>query len=471
MNSVNYKISFRPRIVSKLKTKYRTIKTAIPSPSFSKIHKELSRYDPALKDVRLPILWDRAKDFQVFDKDGNCWIDFTSTIAVSNTGHANPEVIRAIKKQASEHLLHSYIYPTRIRAEFLRELIKSTPGFCERAFLFSSGSEAAECALRIIRAYGQTFRKRRMAIISFQGAMHGVTMGAEFLRGKPGALETLGWSDPGIFRLPFPFPWNVGDNSKHDWAGQFKKDMAVLKKRGLDFKNIAGFIIEPFQGWGAVFFPQKYFQALADFARRNDCLLAVDEIQGGLGRSGRMFTYEHYGIKPDLIFLGKGLGGGLPMSAVLGPKRILELPGIGDNTHSTHSGNPLSCAAALANLRFIKKHGLIKESARKGKILLNRLEEIKRKFPNHISHVFGKGLLAAILFKDAKGDLNPVLAAKVCEEALQKGLLLTRTTRSIKITPPLTIPDAALIEGLDVLEESIWEYAIGQKKNWRKFSS
>ena len=217
MNKASYKISLQPRQVPRVKTKFRVIKTKIPSPSFSKVYRQLNKYDSALADLRLPVLWERAKDFQVFDRDGNCWIDFTSSIFVTNTGHGNPVIIKAVKEQLAKPLLHSYIYPTQFRTDFLQELITVTPSFCEKAYLFSSGSEAIECAIKILKAYGQTFKRPRSAIISFQGAMHGVTMGAEFLRGKPTVLAVLGSTGPAIYRLPFPHIWEVDRNSDYDW--------------------------------------------------------------------------------------------------------------------------------------------------------------------------------------------------------------------------------------------------------------
>lgn len=450
-----YKISLEPKSVPKIKTKYRTIRTKIPTPRFKKLHRELDKYEATLVHDQLPVVWDRAKDFQVFDKDGNCWIDFTSGIFLANSGHSNPASIKAIKKQLEAPLLHSYNYATEIRAKFLKKLIEVTPPFCEKACLFLAGTEAVECAIFLVRTWGRSVNKKKINIVSHLGAMHGITTGSEMLRGDARMLETLSYSDPHAYRLPFPYPWDAANNSRYNWAKRFEDDMAVLKKRGLDFKSIAGFIIEPFQGWGAIFYPEAYIRALELFAKKHNVLIIIDEIQGGFGRTGKMFAYEHYGIRPDLLCLGKGLSGSLPLSGVVGRKKIMDLPQIRGSMHSTHSGNPLSCAAGLANIETIEREGLVKKSAQKGRLLFSRLNEIKRKYPNIISHVLGKGLLAAILFQNPDGNLDREFPAKVCETAIQKGLLLVHTSRSIKISPPLTIPDAALAEGLDVLEQSI----------------
>jgi 4-aminobutyrate aminotransferase-like enzyme len=263
-----------------------------------------------------------------------------------------------------------------------------------------------------------------------------------------------------MHHLPFPYPW-TGKNSfdkKYDWAKRFQEDMNALKAKGLNFDDIAGFIVESYLGWGAIFYPVEYIKALADLAKEHDCLIIFDEIQGGFGRTGKLFVYQHYDVEPDLLCLGKALSGGLPLSAVIGSQKIMDLPEFGSMS-STHSANPLCCAAGLANLEALKSGNLIAESVRKGRVLHQRLSELKKKYADRISYVFGKGLLAGVLFKDPKiSEPDGFFASQVCEKAMQKGLLLVHTGReSIKIGPPLTIPDEALEEGLDVFDEAIAE--------------
>lgn len=452
-----YTFSLKPQRIPLVKTRYRTIKTKIPSPGFVKIFNELGRYEPRLLlKGQLPVSWDRAVDFQVFDKDGNCWIDFTSGIFVANAGHANPKITKAIKQQVDKQLLHAYNYPTEIRAKFLKKLLKMTPSFCQRALLFSAGTEATECAFLFMRAFGQAIGKSRIGIISFKGAMHGITMAPEMMKGNNEILSIYGYSDPNVYRLPFPYPWvDLGYSGKE----RFSRDISALIKQGMKPKNICGFMIESYQGWGAIFYPPGYIKALVDFARQNKTLVAFDDIQAGFGRTGKLFAYQHYGVKPDLICVGKGISGSLPFSAVLGRKKILEAPINSGSAHSTHSGNPLSCAAGLANLEAIETENLVKEAARKGKILFAGLKKIKNKFPQRVSYILGKGLIAAVLFKNPKtGEPDGEFASRVCERAMQGGLLLVHTGReSIKIAPPLTIPDTALQEGVGVLAECISE--------------
>lgn len=446
-----------PQKVAFVKTKYRTIKTKIPVPESISILKKLGRYEARSMHGQLPVVWDRAEDFQVFDKWGNCWIDFTSTIFVANSGHSNPKVIKAIRKQLDKKLLHTYTFAHEMRVKFLKKLIIMTPSFCQKAFLLSAGTEATECAVKLMRMYGQTINPKKIGIVSFKGGMHGRTMGAEMLKGDPVSSAWIGYLDPNIYHLPFPYPW-LNEDKNYDWAANFNKKMDILRRHGADFENICGFMIESYLGWGAIFYPKEYIQALTKFARKYNILVAFDEIQSGLGRTGKLFAFQHYGVEPDLVCLGKALSAGLPLSAVVGRKKIMDLPDTGSMS-STHSANPLCCAAGLANLEAITQGRIIQKSARKGKILHKRLNEMKRRFPERIAYICGKGLVAGVIFKDphsAKPDAD--FATKVCERAMQRGLLMVHTAReSIKIGPPLTIPDAALNEGLDVLEESIRE--------------
>jgi len=456
---LGYNFKLKPQKVNMIKTKYRRIKTKIPHPGTLAAFRELEKYEARSMHGQLPLAWDRAEDFQVFDKYGNCWIDFTSTIFLANSGHSNPKIIKAIKKQLNNGLLHSYTFVNEARVNFLKKLIEITPKQLEKAFLLSAGTETTECAVKLMRLHGRRIRPSKLGIISFKGSMHGRTMAAEMLKGSKTSCEWIGYKDPNIHHLPFPYPWLAKDSSsKYDWSEYFTQGMEELKSRGLKFQDICGFIIESYQGWGAVLYPKEYIRAVTEFSRRHDILITFDEIQAGFGRTGKLFTYQHYGVKPDLLCLGKALSGSLPLSAVIGRQDILDLPSTGSMS-STHSANPLCCAAGLANLEVIISRGLVEESARKGRILHSRLNKLKKRFSNRIFWICGKGLVAGIITGGSKSkETDGVFASKVCERAMQKGLLLVHTGReAIKVGPPLTISDEALNEGLDVLEETMAE--------------
>jgi 4-aminobutyrate aminotransferase-like enzyme len=457
---MKHQFSQTPVDVPFVATKYRRIKTAIPAPETLQVLLDLEKYESRSMHGQLPVVWDRAEDFQVYDPYGNCWIDFTSTIFLTNAGHANTAIVAGLQNILDQRLLHTYTFPSKIRAQFLKKLIEITPPQFEKTFLLSAGTEATECAVKLMRMHGQTIKPTKLGIISFQGAMHGRTMGAEMLKGDPLKSAWIGYRDPNMHHLPFPYPWITKDtqSKQYDWRNHFREDMEVLKANGLNFDNISGFMIESYLGWGAIFYPAEYIKALVDFAKEYDCLVTFDEIQGGFGRTGKLFVYQHYDVEPDLLCLGKALSGSLPLSAVIGSQKIMDLPEFGSMS-STHSANPLCCAAGLANLEAIESGNLVAESARKGKILHLRLDALKEKHPDRILYIFGKGLLAGVIFKDPEtGKPDELFPSRVCEKAMQKGLLLVHTGReSIKIGPPLTIPDDALEEGLDVVNEAIAE--------------
>jgi len=450
-----------PVKVPPVSTKYRKIVTKLPVPESLKIFKQLEQYESRSMHGQMPVVWNKAEDFQVYDGYGNRWIDFTSTIFVANSGHANQSIVRALKKMLNSKLLHTYTYAHEVRAAFIKKLIDISPCQFEKAFLLSAGTEATECAVKLMRLAGQRRRSTKVGIISFLGSMHGRTMGAEMLRGIPASSAWIGYLDPHIYHLPFPYPWDEHNQplpEDYDWQKRFKKDIQGLRNKGVDFNNLAGFMIESYLGWGAIFYPKVYLKSLVKFAKKHGMLITFDEIQGGFGRSGKLFVYQHYDIEPDLLCLGKAISGSLPLSAVIGSREVMDLPGIGSMS-STHSANPLSCAAGLANLEYIKKHNLVKESERKGKLLHEYLNRLKNKFSHRISYILGQGLLAGVIFSNGEaGKPDSLFPSRVCERAMQKGLLLVHTGReSIKIGPPLTIPEAALIEGLETLEEAVAE--------------
>ena len=456
-----YNFSHEPREVPFVRTRFRNIQTRLPAPESLPVLRDLEKYECRSMHGQYPVVWDRASNFQVWDRAGNCWIDFTSTIFVANAGHANPEIKKALKSIIEHDLLHSYTFATQIRADYLKKLIEFVPEPFEKAFLLSSGTEATECAIKLIRMWGKENGKSRGGIISFEDSMHGRTMGAQMLGGNPDSRSWIGFDDPNIHRLPFPYPWYMVEKGKNvDGAELFERDVKeLLQSKNINKEqDISGFIIESYIGWGAVFFPKDYIEALVEFARDNNIIVCFDEIQGGFGRTGKLFAYQHYGVEPDLICCGKGMSSSLPLSAVIGRPTIMDIPEIGSMS-STHSAHPLSCAAGLANIGVIEKQDLVSEAARKGDILFKKLYEIQKTYPKRIRYSMGKGLVAALLFYDPDTGLaDGTTASRICERAMQKGLLLVHTGReSIKLGPPLTIPDEALVEGLDVLDESTRE--------------
>src|SRR3989338_6862887 len=447
-----FKFSLIPTEVPKVNTKYRSIITPLPVPESLPMLTDIDKYESTSMHGQMPVICDRAEGFQVYDAWGNKWLDFTSTIFVTNSGHGNPLILDALRKVLGKPLLHTYTYCSKERAEYLKYLIENTPSQFEKAFLLSAGTEATECALKLMRMNGWKKGKKRPGIIAFEGNWHGRTVGAQMMGYNPSQKEWIGYLDPNIFHLPFPYPWR--DEAINDPEGYFARSVeALLKEKGLSpDTDLCGFMLETYQGWGAIFYPPEFVQAIERFAKKYGMLLAFDEMQAGFGRTGKLFGYMHYGVEPDIICCGKGASSSLPLSIVLGIREIMDLPEIGSMS-STHSANPMVCAAGKANLESLLEEGLIENSRDFGEIFLTRLNEIKSRFPEYISCVSGKGLVAALIFLDPK---NISLCDIICESAMRRGLLVVHTGReSIKLAPPLTITKDALLEGLQVLEETI----------------
>jgi 4-aminobutyrate aminotransferase/(S)-3-amino-2-methylpropionate transaminase len=444
--------SHQPSKVENIETKYRKIQTAIPVPESIPMLKKMYEIEAQAMHGQFPIVWDRANDFQIYDQWGNVWIDFTSTIFVANAGHGNKRILKALKKVLDKPLLHTYTYASSERIDYLEYLINNTPKQFEKAFLLSAGTESTDAALKLMRLNGQKDGKRKGGVICFNGAYHGRTMGAQMMTGNEQAKEWVGYVDPNIHHLEFPYPWVVED-PKEFFNNSIVK---LLEDNDLDpDKDLCGFMLETFQGWGAVFYPKDFVKELMIFAKKHNMLVSFDEMQSGFGRTGKLFGYEHYDVEPDILCCGKGASSGLPLAIVLGRKEVMDLPGVGSMS-STHSANPLVCVAGHENLKAMLKDGLIDNSKKLGLIFHHKLNQIKEKYPNHIKYVFGKGLVAAVIFIDNEGNALSELCDQVSEKAFQKGLLVVHTGReSIKLAPPLSINEEALIEGIEVLEECI----------------
>ena len=318
--------------------KYAKVVTKLPHKADLKLLSDINKYEANSMQGQIPLIWDSAKGFLVKDRHGNQFLDFTSGIAVANCGHGNNDIMNAIRSKINRPLVHSYTFGTEIRYKFLKELVDIyyPKG---KAFLVSAGTEATEVAVKLMRRYGISHKKEMIGIVSFKGAMHGRTSISENLKGDSFQTSKDGWAnrDNSILNINPPF-----DSEKFNY------------KHIPDIKNICGIIIESYQGWSARFYNKKYMQDLVKYCKENNILVCFDEIQGGFGRTGKMWAWEHYNIpQPDLICFGKGVSSSVPLSGVLGRKDILDILEVGGMS-STHSANPISCAAGLSNLQYLK---------------------------------------------------------------------------------------------------------------------
>lgn len=445
-----------PVSVPKVHTKYRTIKTKIPVPQSLPIFKKLQQSEPRSMAGQPPIVWHKADNFIVSDRWGNRWIDWSSGVLITNAGHCRREISKALKDIIDQGLLASYVFVHEQRAELTKMLQAISPDPKNYSvFLLSTGSEATENCIKMAKTYAvEKYGPKKRYLISFLNGFHGRTMGAQLAGGMQKQKKWLGQSDSSFVQIPFP------DGFKNENTS-FDLFIKTLKDKGVPFKDIAGVIVESYQGVGPDFLPVEYARKMQAFCREHDIIMTFDEVQAGFGRTGKMFCFEHYGVKPDLIACGKGISSSLPISAVIGRKDIQGLYAPGSMT-STHSGSPLPVAAAIANLKLIKKEHLVERAAKLGKILVPEMHRIQKKYPAVLGCAQGKGLVAGIqVVKPGSKEPNPELATKVNVACLQKGLLMFAPVgiggECLKVAPPLTIAEDALRESIGVFEEAIDE--------------
>jgi 4-aminobutyrate aminotransferase/(S)-3-amino-2-methylpropionate transaminase len=447
--------SVEPRTVPRVETKHRRIVTPIPHPDSMATLEKLRRFEPQSMRGQPPIVWDRAEDIYVFDKYGNQWLDWSSGVLVTNCGHGAPEVRKAIVDQVNSGLLHNYVFPSEERAQLAEYLVGLAPKGLDKVFLLTTGSEATECAIKLARAHG--IRKggiTKIGIVGAERGFHGRTLGSQQAGGIPGQKSWIVNEDPAIVQVPFPDGYWTEDTS-------FDLFLTTLKKKGLRAENVAGVMFETYQGVGPDFASVEYIRQLAAWCKANGAILIFDEVQSGFGRTGKFWAFEHYGLTPDLVCCGKGISSSLPLSAVIGRAEIMDQFPPGSMT-STHTGNPVCCAAALANLKKIVGQDLTGNAERMGKILEAGLREIQRRHPEFVGHWTCRGLVGGLqIIQRGKKEPNHDLAHAIIERCFQKGLLFFSPVgawgQTVKIAPPLTVAEDALREGIGVLAEAMEE--------------
>jgi 4-aminobutyrate aminotransferase-like enzyme len=448
-----------PVEVKKVESKYRRICTKIPVPESIPIFQELAKSEPRSMAGQPPIVWDKAEGFSVYDKWGNRWIDWSSGVLITNAGHGRKEICERLKKIIEQNLLSTYVFVHERRMELTKALRMISPDPENyQVFLLSTGSEATENCIKLAKTYGlEKHGPSKNVIVSFDNAFHGRTLGAQLAGGIPRLKKWIGNLDPSFVQVPFPDGYKNEDS-------RFELFLEKIKEKEVDAKNICGVISESYQGVGPDFMPLEYARKLEAFCRENDIILIMDEVQAGFGRTGKMFAYEHYGIKPDLVACGKGITSSLPLSAVIGRKDIMGLYPPGSMT-STHSASPLAVASALENLEIIRRDKLVENSFKMGQIMNPALQEIQKKYPKVLGCFQGRGLVAGIqAVKSGTKTPDPDLAQKINVACLQKGLLMFAPVgiagECVKIAPPLCITKEALLESLNVFREAV-EQVIG----------
>lgn len=399
------------------------------------------------------IFADKALNAELWDVEGNRFIDFSAGIAVNNTGHRNPTVMKAVAEQANRFThtcFHVAPYESYIQlAERLNQIAPT--GAENRTMLVTTGAEAVENAVKIARAY-----TGRAGIIAFSGAFHGRTMLGMALTGKVMPYKkNFGPFPADVYHAPFPNPFL--DYSTEQAVAELER----LFASGVDPARIAAFIVEPVQGEGGFnVAPRDFLVRLREIADRHGIVLIADEVQAGMARTGKMFGFEHAGVKPDLVTMAKGLAGGFPLSAVTGKAEIMNAAHPG-GLGGTYAGNPLAIAAANAVLDVIEDEKLCERAAEVGRRISGRLISIaSRQGMERIGEVRGLGAMVAFeLVEDRQlKAAAPHITNRIVAEAETRGLiLLSCGTRLnvIRLLPPLTIEWHVLEEGLAILEASI----------------
>lgn len=444
-----------PKNVPTVETPYRRINTPIPHPESVPTLERLLKFEPRSMSGQPPIVWERAEGFQVYDKYGNQWLDWSSGVLVTNAGHAHPAVRSAVIDQAESGLLHSYCFPNEERSELVELLVSLAPEGLEKCFLLTTGSETTECALKLARSWGQrTGGPQKIGILSFSQGFHGRTMGAQQMGPLGGGNQWIRNLDPDIRHIPFPDGYRVEDTS-------FDLFLRTLDEQGITPDRVAGVITETYQGVGPDFMPVEYAQKLRRWCDEHGVVLIFDEVQAGFGRCGTFWGFEHYGVTPDLITCGKGITSSLPLGAVLGRSAIMDQYDPGSMT-STHSGNPVCCRAAIASVRAILDEKMTENAAYLEGVLMPGLLEIQKKHRDVVGCVHGKGLVAGLqMVKPGTKDPDHDLAHRIIEKAFQRGLLFFAPVGvgggCVKISPPLCITEPALRDGLKALDEAVDE--------------
>jgi 4-aminobutyrate aminotransferase/(S)-3-amino-2-methylpropionate transaminase len=393
----------------------------------------------------------RAQNAELWDVEGRRYIDFASGISVLNTGHVHPRVVAAMQAQLTQ-LTHTCFQDTPYEGyvalcERLNALAPgSTP---KKSILFTTGAEAIENALKIARYY-----TKRSGVIAFQGAFHGRTIATMSLTGKVAPYKTgFGTMLPEVFHVPFPCAYH-GITPQQSLAA-----IEQLFKSDIEPTRIAAIIIEPVQGEGGFYIaPPEFLRSLRALCDTHGIVLVADEIQSGYARTGRMFAIEHAGVEPDLVTVAKSIAGGVPLSGVIGKAAIMDAPPAG-GLGGTYAGSPLACAAALAVLDVIEQEQLVERARALGAQITTRLKALQSKSPA-IGDVRGLGSMVAMeLVKNRRADQpDAELTKALVQAAAARGLVILSCgvySNVIRLLAPLTISEALLDEGLDILEAAL----------------
>lgn len=390
----------------------------------------------------------------LIDEDGNRYLDFLAGIGVGSIGHAHPHYVEAMKAQIERLTFGSFT--TESRAQFLTLLASVAPKGLTRIQMYSGGAEAVEAAFRLAKSATKKFE-----FVGFWGAFHGKTGGVLGLLGDD-FKQQLGPFMPGIYSAPYANCYRCPLTLRYPDCGIACADFLRHVIRRQTQGEIAAIIVEPIQGTaGNVVPPPGFLSAVRAIAKEHEALLIADEMLTGYGRTGSMWGCDHEPVVPDVMTIGKGMGGGFPVSGVISTRALMASKPYGNpsGSSSSYGGNPLAATAGLATLEVILKEGLVENAKRVGTVMLKQLEGMQEKYP-FVGHVQGRGLLLGIeLVKDrqTKEPLSKSITQKLFQACLRRGLLAMCYSHTIRINPPLPITEAQALEGLAILDEAFAE--------------
>jgi len=433
------------------KTKLPQIIVDPPGPKSKKLHSKATKYMKGYSSqVRLfPVVFEKGKGYTLTDVDGNTYIDFSSGIYVTGCGHSHPKITKAIQKQVGK-LMNCHDFTTRVKLEFLEKLAEITPGDLNGIQLYSDGTSAVEAGLRACRAATNNFE-----FISFWHDFHGKSLGSVSLAYM---TPDKGIRAPGFFLAPRPNCYRCPFKLNYPECGIYCIDFLKKQIEEETTGRVAAIVLEPIQGWGgSIFLPDEFLPLLRKYCDEKNILLFADEILTGMGRTGKWFAVDHYGVIPDVLTIGKGLGNGYPVTAVVVREKYKDtLEKI--SASSSYGGNPVACAAGLATIKVIEEEGLLENAQRIEKVVMKRLYELKDKY-EIIGDVRGKGCLFGVeLVKDKLSKQPFEEAGKlVYQKAFKKGLAWIPAGHILRMSPPLIMPEGIAKKAMDIIEEAIWE--------------
>jgi 4-aminobutyrate aminotransferase len=426
------------------------VRRDLPGPKGAAILEQWRHSEAQCATYQAPVVWDRARGMVVTDVDGHEYLDWTSGVLVTNVGHSHPRHVAAIQDAVGK-LMNCYDFATPSRAALAERLVAAAPPNLDRTFMLTTGSEATEAAMRMAKRFTGNFE-----IVSFFGGFHGRTFGAMSVAGMRSTKKHYGPVMPGVIRVPYPYCYRCPLGLKPETCGEACLELADSILDASSTGSPAATVVEPYQGAaGFIFPPEGYLKRLECWVRDRGMVFILDEVQSSFGRTGHMFALEAEELTPQILCLGKGLGSGIPASAVLAEADIIGRLGQGEMS-STSGGNPVASAAALAVLDIIEEEGLVANARRIGSVIKSRLLEIQDRC-RVLGDVRGRGLAMGLELVVDKVTKEPAadLTRRVINEAASRGLLIGAVGmygNVIRVAPPLVITEAQAHESVDILE-------------------